>query len=109
MNNSAGSSQPDDKAGCQSTTRPLVLPEKFDATGNFEEWISHFESIAAINKWGEEEKSLRIRVRLTQKTHMALTRLPSDTIQTYETIKKALKEWFEPSGKQEVYKAEFES
>ena len=86
-----------------------MLPEKFDGTGNFEEWISHFESIAAINKWGEEEKSLWIRVQLTQKAHVALTRLPSDTIQTYEVIKKALKERFEPSSKQEVYKAEFES
>ena len=111
MNNLAGSNQPDDGAGRQSTTRPLamVLPEKFDGTGNFEEWISHFESIAAINKWGEEEKSLWIRVRLTQKAHVALTRLPSDTIQTYEVIKKALKERFELSSKQEVYKAEFES
>ena len=41
---------------------------------------------------------------------MALGRLPSDTIQTYEAIKKkALREHFEPSSKQEEYKAEFES
>ena len=105
MNNSDGSNQPDDGAG-----RPLVLPEKFDGIGNFEEWISHFESIAALNKWGEEEKSLWIRVRLTEKAHVALTRLPSDTIQTYEeTHTKALKERFELSSKQEVYKAEFDS
>ena len=65
MNNSDGSNQPDDGAGRQSTTCLLVLPKKFDGTGNFEEWISHFESIAAINKWGEEEKSLWIQVRLT--------------------------------------------
>ena len=109
MNNPDGGNQPDDGTGRQSTTRPLVLPEKFDGTGNFEEWISHFESIAAINKWGEEEKSLWIRVRLTEKAHVALTQLQSDTIQTYEAIKKALRERFEPSSKQEVYKAEFES
>ena len=109
MSTPDGGNQPDDGAGRQSTTRPLVLPENFDGTGNFEEWISHFESIAAINKWGEEEKSLWIRVRLTEKAHVALTRLQSDTIQTYEAIKKALRERFEPSSKQEVYKAEFES
>ena len=47
----------------QPLTRPLVLPEKFDGIGNFEEWISHFESISAINNWNEEGKKLWIRVR----------------------------------------------
>ena len=79
MNNSDGGNQPDDGAGRQSTTGPLVLPEKFDGTGNFEEWISHFESITAINKWGKEENSLWIGVQLTEKAYVALTRLPSDT------------------------------
>ena len=32
--------------GRQPPTCPLVLPEKFYGTGNFEEWISHFESIS---------------------------------------------------------------
>ena len=41
---------PPAEVGRQTITRPLVLPEKFDGTGNFEEWISHFESIAALNK-----------------------------------------------------------
>ena len=36
---------------------PVVLPERFDGTGNFEEWISHFESILVINNWNGEEKS----------------------------------------------------
>ena len=100
---------PNDAGSRQSTSRPLVLPEKFDGTGNYEEWISHFESIAAINKWGEEEKSLWIQVRLTEKAHVALTRLPSETTQTYEAIKAALRERFEPSSRQAVYKAEFEN
>ena len=59
--------------GCQPPTRPLVLTEKFDGTGNFEEWISHFESISAINNWNEEEKNLWVRVRLTGKAHVGLT------------------------------------
>ena len=100
---------PDDAGSRQSTSRPLVLPEKFDGTGNYEEWISHFKSIAAINKWGEEEKSLWIQVRLTEKAHVALMQLPSKTTQTYEAIKVALRERFEPSSRQAVYKAEFEN
>ena len=40
-----------------TATRPLVLPEKFNGTGNFNEWISHFKAIAAINKWTKDDKS----------------------------------------------------
>ena len=92
-----------------TATRPLVLPEKFNGTGNFDEWISHFEGIAAINKWTEDDKSLWLKVRLTDKAHVALTRLPNDAHGSYASLKAALKERFEPSSKREVYKAEFES
>ena len=107
--NNRDNPQDDAARSQQSTSSPLVLPEKFDGTGNYEEWISHFESIAAINKWDEEEKSLWIQIRLTEKAHVALTRLPSETSQMYEAIKAALRECFEPSSKLAVYKAEFEN
>ena len=63
----------DDARPRQSTSRLLVLLEKFDGTRNYEEWISHFESITAINKWSDEEKSLWIQVQLTEKAQVALT------------------------------------
>ena len=103
-------SDPPAEVGCgQTITHPLVLPEKFNGTGNFGEWISHFESIVALNKWNEEEKTLWIQVRLTEKVHMALMRFPGSTTQAYSSIKEALRERFEPSSKQELYKAEFKS
>jgi len=40
---------------------------------------------------------------------MALMQLTGDTPQTYDALKRALRERFEPSSKQEVYKAEFEN
>ena len=92
-----------------TATRPLVLPEKFNGTGNFNKWISHFEGIAAINKWTDDDKGLWLKVRLTDKAHVALMRLPNDAHESYASLKAALKERFEPSSKQEVYKAEFES
>jgi len=61
-NDNENNNPPHGGAGRQPTTRPLVLLEKFDGTGNFKEVISHFESITAINKWNEEEKGLWIRV-----------------------------------------------
>ena len=52
---------------------PLVLPEIFDGDKSFTDWICHFESVAAVNGWSEEDKLLWIRVRLTGKAHVAYT------------------------------------
>ena len=42
--------------------RPLVLPEIFTGEGNFDYWISHFESVAVVNKWNDNNKLLWLRV-----------------------------------------------
>ena len=81
-----------------TATRPLILPEKFNPTGNFNEWISCFKGIAAISKWIEDDKSLWLKVQLTNKAHVALTRLPNDAHDSYTSLKAALKERFEPSS-----------
>ena len=62
-----------------------------------------------INKWNEEKRGQWIRGQLTEKAHMALMQLTGDTPQMYDALKRALREHFEPSSKQEVYKAEFEN
>jgi len=31
--------------------RPLVLPEVFDGQKSFDEWVSHFENVSAVNGW----------------------------------------------------------
>jgi len=79
--------------------RPVVLPETFTGADNFDHWISHFESVAAVNKWNDDDKLLWLRVRLTGKAHMALTQLSHKIQQSYSKIKKALLERFEPESK----------
>ena len=31
--------------------RPLVLPEPFDGTSNWDDWTFHFENVATVNGW----------------------------------------------------------
>ena len=90
-------------------SRPLVLPEVFSGEGDFDEWISHFENVSAVNGWTDNENLLWVRVRLTGKAHVAYTRLPHVTRQTYAADKGALRERFEPDSKRELYKVQFES
>ena len=44
-----------------------MLPEVFSGEGDFDEWVSHFESVSAVNGWTDNENLLWIRVRLTGK------------------------------------------
>ena len=87
---------------------PLVLPEVFSGEGNFDDWVSHFESVAAVNKWTDEDKILWLRVRLTGKAHVAYTRLGNEVQQSYSRSKPELWDRFEPSSKKELYKVQFE-
>ena len=90
-------------------SRPLVLPEVFSGEGDFDEWISHFESISAVNRWTDNENLLWICVRLIGKAQVAYAWLPRETQQTYTAVKDTLREHFEPDSKRELYKVQFES
>ena len=95
--------------GEHQQTCPLVLPEIFTGEGNFDYWISYFESVAVVNKWNDNDKLLWLRVRLTGKAHVAFDQLAHKMQESYETTKNAMRERFEPKSKRMLYKAEFES
>ena len=90
-------------------TWPLVLPDKFIGDDNFDHWISHFESVSVLNKCTDNDKLLRLHVRLTRKAHEALDQLPHKTQGSYATVKKALQERFKLESKCMLYKAKFET
>ena len=90
-------------------TRQVVLPETFTGEQNFDHWVSHFESVAAVNKWSDGEKLLWLRVRLTGKAHVAFDQLTPEAQQSYATAKRALQERFEPESERMLYKAEFDT
>ena len=45
----------------------VLLPDAFDGSGDFVDWISHFESVSAVNKWSGKEKLLRLGAKQTGK------------------------------------------
>ena len=36
--------------------RPLLVPKPFSGEGNFDDWISHFETVASIYGWDDVAK-----------------------------------------------------
>ena len=72
-----------------SLRRPLLLPETFDGKGDFDAWIHHFEDVADFNGWSDGDKLRWLKVRLTNKAHVALMRLPHVTLRSFATARTA--------------------
>ena len=86
--------------------RPVVLPEVYKGDSSWMDWAEHFESVAAVNGWKDEEKLLWLRVRLVGRAATAFKRVPEGARASYARCLEALKERFDPSSKRELYLAE---
>ena len=87
-------------------SRPIILPEPFQGTASWDDWIEHFERVAVITnavklKW--------LKIRLTGKAAAALKCCSDETLGDYSALKEALKKRFEPASKKELYMAEFQA
>ena len=90
-------------------SKPVVLPETFQGTTSWEDWIEHFERVAVVNEWTSNASKLKwLKVRLVGKAAAALKRFSDDTRGDYAALKGALQKRFEPASKKELYMAEFQ-
>ena len=88
--------------------RPLLLPETYSGESNFDDWISHFETMASINEWDDAAKLKWMSVHMSGHAQTAFRRFPEEARGSYAAAKKALLERFEPPAKKDIYAAEFQ-
>lgn len=69
--------------------------------------MDHFNNVAAVNRWKDEQKLLCLKVRLTRRAQTAFKQLPKGTKGQFEAAVTALGKHFEPQSKCELYVAEF--
>ena len=70
------------------------------------EWVTHFENVAVVNKWETGEEKLKwLRVRLTGKAQTAFMKLPEAARGNYGECIKALQKRFAPDSRRELYVA----
>ena len=66
-------------------SKPVILPETFQGTASWDDWIEHFERVAIVNEWTTAAAKLKwLKVRLTSKAMAALKRLPDETQDTVQ-------------------------
>ena len=65
--------------------KPLLLPEIYSGESQcWSDWIEHFESVAALNKWATEDEKLKwLKVRLAGKARTAFQKLPRNVREEY--------------------------
>ena len=91
-------------------SKPVILPETFQGTASWDDWIEHFERVAVVNEWTSSAAKLKwLKVRLTGKAATVLKHLPEETRDSYTGLKEELKKRFEPDSKKELYMAEFQA
>ena len=93
-------------------TRPAVLPEPFKGTGGeygWDDWLVHFNNVAAVNRWDEAAKLKWLKFQLTGPALRAFQRIPDDKKVNFGTSVKLLEERFEQESKCALYAAEFEA
>ena len=77
----------------QLVNRPLIYLDLFSGEGSFSQWIKHFKSAAAINRWDDETK---------------LKWLHAGKRKSYPQVIESLHEWFKASAKVDLYRAELQ-
>ena len=88
--------------------RPVATPELYDGTTSFDEWTDHFESVAKLNGWKDDDMEKWLAVRLVGRANTAYKRLSEGIRAGYRNSKTALRRRFEPESKQSLYASEFQ-
>jgi len=86
-----------------------LIPKTYSSEGNLDDWIAHFENVAAINGWDNAAKLQWLSVRMTGCAQVAFQRFPEAARVDYAAAKAALIECFEPLAKKDLYATEFQN
>ena len=88
----------------------MVSSDAFNSKGSFSSWINHFEGVATLNKWSDDDKLLWLQIRLTGRALTAYKRLKAEVRGgTYDNIVKVLRQRFEPDSWRELYMPKFQA
>ena len=89
-------------------SKPLIIPEAYQGGDGWDEWITRFKNVATVNEWDATAKLNWIKVCLAGRVQKAFQGLPEASRDTYEHVKTALTDRFEPASKRELYNAELQ-
>ena len=86
--------------------KPVVMPDKFDGTGTWSDYLAHFEMCATINAWNEPQKANFLAVSLKGTAQMLLGDLPVGGLMDYSVLINELESRFGYAGQSELFRTQ---
>ncbi|KRY74812.1 hypothetical protein T4B_14895 [Trichinella pseudospiralis] len=89
--------------------RTMAIPEQYDGSSDWNEWLEHFEDAAVVNGWSEAKKLKWPPLSLSQKARSTFRQLPTSIRSSYRSCVTSLKERLYPPSNAAVYRSELEN
>lgn len=89
-----------------SRGKSRVSPDIYEGRGSLEEYLTHFEMVAEINGWNEDDMARYLAVSLRGEALQAVRCLPADVRRDYDLLKGALLKRFAPSNRSEIHRTQ---
>ncbi|CAC5418452.1 unnamed protein product [Mytilus coruscus] len=82
-------------------------PATYDGISSWIDYKSHFDMVALVNNWTENQKGLYVAVSLRGQAQAVLGDLPTDVRSNFVTLVNALEERFALTSQTELYRVQF--
>ncbi|PJE77478.1 hypothetical protein CI610_03599 [invertebrate metagenome] len=81
-------------------------PQQFDGSGDFNDYILHFEQVALWNQWGNYEKAQQLAMSLRGPAQKVLSTLTLAQVGDYGKLRDVLAAQFDPPGRETAYRCQ---
>ena len=92
----------------EENIRPVVHPGKFDGGIGWQDYLTHFELCADLNRWSEEQKAIYLAVSLRAAEEL-LCDLTSEDRRSYIVLVRNLAARFGSEGQTELFRMQLKS
>ena len=85
--------------------RPNLKPQPFDGSKPLADYLSHFEVVAALNRWGDSQKSMSLVASLSGPAQRLLHWVDIYSPNGYQQLLAVLQERYAPRHQEELHRA----
>ena len=89
--------------------KPIIMPDKYDGTGSWEDYQAHFETCAKINDWSNDTKAKFLAVSLRGSAQMLLGDLSIPRRENYHDLVAELIARFGHEGQAELFRVQLKN
>ena len=90
-------------------SKPIVFPDIFDGSIDFDDWLANLKLCSEINNWDEDRKAQFLAVKLRGPALQVYADLAEENKGDFEVIVHALKERFSSLGQTNLYRAKLKT